>query len=164
MNPSIPEILDRIRSFCWRGRSLYVVVLLAGALCLLYGVLIAIRRETPEQALVLVERAWTGGTGSFTPEFLGICSNVANRHGTKILSPIMEKSRGWTGEEGILYMPIIVHLPKEEVIGILSQFDVSQNEQQRVWAHEFRAVWNSAEIEKIVRGESAIRQTTNAVP
>lgn len=95
--------------------------------------------ETPEEGVRRLEEAWkVNPSGELVdPEFLRISKEIAAQHGVAIIAPIMRRSRDWRNDEGMLYLGIVLSLPKEKAKAAFQDYLRSQNEYERLYAGEF---------------------------
>ncbi len=56
---------------------------------------------------------------------------------TELIPLILQKSDKWEGEEGLLYMPIVLNLPLEDAIAAFTGYTKGTDEKKALWAREF---------------------------
>jgi hypothetical protein len=69
--------------------------------------------------------------------FTGIGREIAFRHQTALIPLILDKASGWEGEEGLLYMPIVLNLPLDDSIDEFQKYLDGKDEKKALWAREF---------------------------
>jgi hypothetical protein len=85
------------------------------------------RAETPTEA---VDRVWNAfahldphrGSDNFPPEFWKLSRKVAREQGLKVIAPIMARSKDWKGEEGLIFVMLMVSLPSDQSIPVLEKY------------------------------------------
>jgi hypothetical protein len=75
--------------------------------------------------------------GQFGNHFWRESKRVAEREGPKIIFAIMIRGRKWTGEEGLIVVPLVSLLPRDAAIATLHECEHSDRESDRIWAREF---------------------------
>jgi len=94
--------------------------------------------ESAEQAIVRLEKHWIEkGDGTFSDDFWHVAVAIADQQGTRVIKLIMRRSRHWKGEEGLIYVPLLACLPRDETIAILKKYQGSKHEMERLFAEEF---------------------------
>ena len=73
----------------------------------------------------------------FSKPLMRASKRVANTHGVSILPTLMKRAEGWGGEEGLLYLPLVLMLPREHTVQILKSYAAVGSRRQRIWAREF---------------------------
>jgi len=106
--------------------SLLIVVLLFG--CPPFG-----KCETPEESLQIYEKA----AKRTEQEISTAGKQAAHKQGIAIIPAILDRSQSWKGEEGLLYMAIILNIPPHETISELEKVLVSKDRHRALWAREF---------------------------
>ena len=96
-----------------------------------------LKAESPGAAIIRLEKEWGKGNGSFTWEFWKFSGAIGKEHGTNLIAPIMERSKKWKGEEGLIYVPLLALLPREETIKIFRDYENGSDEESKLWVHEF---------------------------
>jgi hypothetical protein len=62
---------------------------------------------------------------------------VAFRHQIALIPLILDKSNEWEGEEGLLYMPIVLNLPLDDAIKEFQKYLKGPDKEKALWAREF---------------------------
>ena len=73
----------------------------------------------------------------FGESFWRASQRLANERGPAIINAVMTLSRKWKEEEGLVYVPLVALLPRDEALGVLHRYQHSKRESERVWAGEF---------------------------
>ena len=87
----------------------------------------ASRAETPKEA---VDRVWNAyahldphrGSDNFPREFWKLSRQVARDQGLAVIPPIMTRAKTWEGEEGLIFVMLMVSLPKDKTVPILEKY------------------------------------------
>lgn len=96
-----------------------------------------VRADTAKEAVSALEAEWSKGNGSFTKEYWKYCGDLAAKHGVALIPPILEKAKGWKGEEGLVYVPAVVQIPATEAKPVLERYQKSGSQVEKIWASEF---------------------------
>ncbi len=120
-------------------------------LFLLFCSTAVIHAETPDEAIIRLETEWSKGSGSFTKEFWKFSSVLGRKHGTAVIAPIMERSKKWKDEEGLIYVPVLALLPRDETVKILEGYKKGNEEKQKVWVKEFLTEFEMKDTKEAVK-------------
>lgn len=94
--------------------------------------------ETPSEALTRFDDVSSITESSQRGElFTGIGREIAFRHQKTLIPLILDKSEKWEGEEGLLYLPIVLNLPLDESIEDFQHYLKGPDERKALWAREF---------------------------
>lgn len=116
--------------------------------CLFISALSA--EETPKDGVARLEAAWKKGTGSFTWDFWLVSGSIAEKHGVTLIPIVMERSKAWQGEEGLIYVPMLALLPRDEAIKTLKEYQEGKDEQLAMWAGEFLTEFDMSDTKEAV--------------
>jgi hypothetical protein len=70
---------------------------------------------------------------------------VAAERGPGIIRAVMERSRNWSDNEGLIFVPLLASLPRNDSLRILNRYEKSKVESDRLWAGEFLTELDSAD-------------------
>jgi len=112
--------------------------LIAVVLLSMVGPCATLFAETPSEALARYDGVSVKTDSPLREElFTGIGREVAFRYQTALIPLILDKSIGWEGEEGLLYMPIVLNLPLDDAIEELQKYLKGTDKKKALWAREF---------------------------
>jgi len=78
--------------------------------------------------------------------FWSLSRRFAKERGPRIIWAVMERSRNWSDNEGLIFVPLLASLPRTETLRILNRYyEKSKVESDRLWAEEFVRDLNSAD-------------------
>jgi hypothetical protein len=75
---------------------------------------------------------------------------VAASEGPKIIFAIMVRGRKWTGEEGLIFVPLVSLLPRDAALATLHELEHSHRESDRTWAREFLTEFEASDTKAAV--------------
>ena len=129
------------------------VVKRADKLCLIVALsalasstLVANAKPPSKSAMLAVEtletkfQQLTIKTGeNWGPEFMAASKEVADTYGPPILHAVMHHlwRRKWSGEEPLIFVPLVGYLPRKETIAILKKYRRSSRGFDALYAREF---------------------------
>jgi len=87
----------------------------------------------------------------FGEQFWAESKRVADRTGPGIVHAIMERSKQWRNEEGLVFVPLVALLPRKPTLELLQYYEGSSQKSHRVWAHEFLIELDSPDVKASVR-------------
>jgi len=120
--------------FCIKIKSPLLLAFVA-ACCLL---LTDASAETAAEALARFDRVSAKTENPLHKDlFTGIGREIAYRHQTRLIPLILQKSDQWKGEEGLLYLPIVLNLPLEDAMVAFTGYTKGSDEKKALWAREF---------------------------
>jgi hypothetical protein len=90
-------------------------------------------------------------TPQFGEKFWLESKHVADQIGPRVIYAIMEQSKKWRDEEGLVFVPVVALLPRKLTEEILRDYERSPAKPQRVWAHEFLIELNEPDVVASVR-------------
>lgn len=94
--------------------------------------------ETPSEALARFDGVSAKTENPLKGDlFTGIGREVAFRHQIALIPLILDKSNEWEGEEGLLYMPIVLNLPLDDAIKEFQKYLKGPDKEKALWAREF---------------------------
>jgi hypothetical protein len=112
--------------------------LIAVVLLSMGGPVANIFAETPSEALARFD-----GVSAKTDNplrgnlFTGVGREIAFRYQNALIPLILDKSEKWEGEEGLLYLPIVLNLPLDESIKEFQRYLKGPDKRKALWAREF---------------------------
>ena len=89
-------------------------------------------------------------TPQFGEKFWRESKRVADRSGPEIIHAIMDRSRKWRGEEGLIFVPVVALLPRKAALNLLRQYK-RLPEPHKTWAHEFIIEFDADDVKETVR-------------
>lgn len=102
--------------------------------------------ESPDEAIIRLEKEFEKGKGYFTWEFWQFSGELGKKHGTKLIAPIMERSKKWKGEEGLIYVPVLALLPRQETLKVFEEY--KKDEKFKLWIHEFLVEFDASDVKE----------------
>ena len=73
----------------------------------------------------------------FGEAFWRASKRLADERGLAILPAVLERSKVWQGEEGMIFIPLVSLLPSEETVQELKRYQENSDGQTALWAGEF---------------------------
>lgn len=87
----------------------------------------------------------------FGADFWKASKILADSEGPAIVHAVMEQAKGWTGEEEMLYWPLMALLPRNETVKLLERYKRSNNKKQQVAAEEILGSFECADVKDGVK-------------
>lgn len=87
----------------------------------------------------------------FGEAFWQASKRLADERGTAILPALLERSKVWTGEEGMVFIPLVSLLPSEETIAELKRCQENSDGQIALWAGEFLIELDMTDTRQMVK-------------
>lgn len=86
----------------------------------------------------------------FGDEYWRASKRLAEERGPIIIHAVLEDSKSWKGEEGLIYLPLVALLPREEAVKLLKQYQNGSDQQLKLWAGEFLIEFDASDVKEAV--------------
>ena len=134
-----------------KQRSENNMKLLYSTICIVFLAMSAMSaEETPKDGVARLEATWTKGNGSFTWDYWLVSGSIAEKHGLALIPIVMERSKTWKGEEGLIYVPMLALLPRDESTKALKIYQEGKDERLAMWAGEFLTEFDMSDTKEAV--------------
>jgi hypothetical protein len=90
-------------------------------------------------------------TPQFGEQFWRESKRVADQSGPQIIHAVMQRSKKWREEEGLVFVPLVALLPRKPALELLHRYERSSESAYRTWAHEFLIELDSPDVRESVR-------------
>ena len=90
-------------------------------------------------------------TPQFGEQFWRESKRVADQSGPQIIHAVMQRSKKWHDEEGLVFVPLVALLPRKAALKLLHQYERSSDSASRTWAHEFLIELDAPDTKEMVR-------------
>jgi hypothetical protein len=90
-------------------------------------------------------------TPQFGEQFWRESKRVADQSGPQIIHALMQRSKRWHEEEGLVFVPLVALLPRKPTLDLLHQYERSPDPASRTWAHEFLIELDAPDTKQMVR-------------
>ena len=77
-------------------------------------------------------------TPEFDDRFMRESRRLADERGSEIIHAIMVHGRTWQGEQGLIFVPLVVMLPRAPTVALLKEYERSKRKSDRHWARELQ--------------------------
>lgn len=111
----------------------FLIVLFIG--CIMFSAIGA--EESPKEGIDRMEAAWEKGRWAFSWDYWLLSGSIAEKHGLALIPLVMERSKEWNGEEGLIYLPMLALLPRDKTVKVLKKYQEGGNEHFALWSGEF---------------------------
>jgi hypothetical protein len=75
---------------------------------------------------------------------------LAEERGVEVLHAVMERSKNWEGEGGLVYVPLVALLPRESAVQLLKKYQEGADKAQKLWAGELLIEFEAEDIKETV--------------
>lgn len=86
----------------------------------------------------------------FGVQFWRESKKVADEAGPRLIHAVMNRSGGWHGEEGLVFVPVIALLPRKPAARLLREYSHSSEKSKRIWAREYLEEIDAPDVKSTV--------------
>jgi hypothetical protein len=122
----------------------------------LFAMMAVARAETPKEA---VDRVWNGymhldpnrGSNNFPLEFWKLSKAIAREQGVAVIAPIMARAKDWKDEEALIFVPLVVLLPRDQATKALNHYKNDGKPWERQAADDFLSEFDMSDTQEAVK-------------